>query len=180
MTDDEPVETRGWRFPADLEVPGDDQWYRIKFGDNVVKGFSWPAHVDLLHQRDVRSIETEVVDSGFSPDGIQYAAVKATVVMDDGHSFSSLQAADETTNQVRDPEYVWSVAESRALKRAVKKALNIVPVDEGTTQSVDEEAGSTGRTPPTPPAMQEDEEDEPESESNVEIHPEPADDDLDW
>lgn len=201
MSDGEPSVKNGWRFPPGVKVPDDSDWYRISFGSNTARGWSWAAHVDQLHEfhEDV-SIETEVVDSGFSPESrgksVQYAAVKATVEVD-GARFSSLQAADETTQQVRDPEFVFAVAESRALKRAIKKALNIKPATKETTKAVDEEAGTDyddyghpkgGRSPsgpePEPPAADESEdgsEDEPDPSTGEPRTPEPdVDEDLDW
>lgn len=133
MTD----EVNGWLFPDDVEVPS-EPWFRIPFGDDdEVRDMSWHGHVDVAHQQGIDQLQTEVADSGIDDDGIRYAAVKASVVID-GTRYESLAGADEASRQVRDPEHVWSVAESRAVKRAVKKALNIRPASDSAAKADDE------------------------------------------
>lgn len=118
-------EINGWLFPDDLDVDESD-FYRMKFGDTERYDLDWNSHVDLAHQRGLEQVDARIHDSGVDGDGVRYAAVRAEVVVE-GEAFAALGGADETSQQVRDPEHVWSVAESRALKRAVKKALNIRP-----------------------------------------------------
>lgn len=128
MSDDRDLEQHGdYLWPVEANV-NEDLLYTIPFGSSEVEDLGWAGHVDVAHNLGVEKIDTEVVSDGYNvADGVDYAAVRATVVREDGRVFRSLQAADETTNQVRDHEFVWAVAESRALKRAVKKAYNIVP-----------------------------------------------------
>jgi len=134
---------RGWRFPAEIDPP-EETWYSYPIGDNQIKDQKWEGHVDMAHQYADESVvfRAKLEDAGFGPDDIQYAFCRAAVIID-GDRYEALQGADETTNQVRDPEYVVAVAESRALKRAVKKALNIIPADEDTA--------AADRTEPTNP-----------------------------
>lgn len=141
MSDDRDLEQHGdYLFPKEANV-NDDLLYTIPFGSSEVEDLKWEGYVDVAHQMGVEEIDTEVVSDGYnSENGVDYAAVRVTVVREDGRAFSSLQAADTTTNQVRDPEFVWAVAESRALKRAVKKAYNIIPVTKAASDEPDIDA----------------------------------------
>jgi hypothetical protein len=162
MPDDYFVE-RGWRFPASVDPP-EETWYSYPIGDNRIEDQKWEGHVDMAHQfaDDSVEFESELMDAGFDPDGIQYAFARAAVVID-GERFEALQGADETTNQVRDPEYVLAVAESRALKRAVKKGLNIIPADEDTAAADPSEPTDT--KPQTPQESMEAVDIDPSSQS---------------
>lgn len=130
MSDDVDIDGqvfKGRRYPADVE-PLQQHTYRYKIGDNQVEDLGWQGHMKVAHDAGMTSREIDVIDSGLDDAGLRYAVVKATVVIGDDR-FEAIQAADEATNQVRDPEYVWAVASSRAFKRAVKMALNVYPVD---------------------------------------------------
>lgn len=143
MGDDTDTFKRGWLFPEGVPAPDDGAaWYRMSFGDTEKWDLNWNAHVHLAHECGLDSIKTEVADSGVDAEGIRYAAVKTTLVVD-GRVFESMAGADETSQQVRDPEHVWSVAESRSVKRCVKKALDIRPHDEVTAESEDPDARGT-------------------------------------
>lgn len=131
-----------YSFPSAVE-PKDELVYKIPFGSDEVEDLKWEGYVDVAHQLGAREIRSNLVDSGVN-DGIQYAVVKTTVVTEDGNEFSKFGSADETTNQVRDPEFVWVVAESRSVKRAVKTAYNIYPTD----KSASDEPGFDETGPP--------------------------------
>lgn len=120
---------KGREYPEGVE-PLEAHTYRYDIGGNTVEDLGWQGHMKIAHEHGMTSRHIDVLDSGTDDDGILYAVVKATVVIDGDQQFEAIQAADETTNQVRDPEYVWAVASSRAFKRAVKMALNVYPVDE--------------------------------------------------
>lgn len=134
MSEQEYVENRGLRFPAHLDVP-DQAWYQIDFGGTSEWDLTGDGYQHLAHQAGIDGIETTIVDSGHDDDGIRYAAARAVVIIepeaddspgeDSPQRFTAVAGADEASNQVREPDYVWSVAETRALKRAVKRALNI-------------------------------------------------------
>lgn len=145
-------EKNGWYYPDGLD-PKDHLYYTIPYGDSEVTDLGWHGHVDLLRQRGFGGIDTEVVDSGTDDQGILYAVVKVTVTVDGGQ-YSSLAGADETSNQVRDPEHVWSVAESRAIKRATKKALGIHPADGGTAEYDEPEQTNVSREPDVPDGVE--------------------------
>lgn len=136
----------GWLFPEGVPLPEDEAWFRMKFGETTIHGWSWRGHVHQLHAADVdfESIRTHIVDSGQTEGGILYAAAKTTIALD-GTVFSAVSGADETSQQVNDPEHVWSVAESRSVKRAVQKALDIRPTDQETMAANDEEMKASQR-----------------------------------
>lgn len=121
------VKAGNYVFPEEAD-PNEDLLYSYEIGSNEVHDLGWEGYVDVAHQLGVESIRTEEVASGVH-DGLLYAVMKATVVKGGGNVFESVQAADAATNQVKEPTFVWAVAESRALKRAVKKAYNIYPDD---------------------------------------------------
>lgn len=121
---DEFQTVEGWELPAGIDVPT-HRFYEI--GSWETKVLDWYGHVEMLHQLDLESIDVDLVDSGFDDSGVQYAAAKATIVVG-GNRFSAMGGADTASQQVRDPEHVFSVAETRALKRAIKKALPMRPV----------------------------------------------------
>lgn len=137
---------KGREYPDDVE-PVEAHTYRYKIGGNTVEDLGWQGHMKIAHEAGMTSRQIDVLDSGTDADGIRYAVVKATVVLNGDERFEAIQAADETTNQVRDPEYVWAVASSRAFKRAVKMALNVYPVDESVDQERHRaESGPAGRS----------------------------------
>jgi hypothetical protein len=147
--DGERVVENGWSFPADLETPPPEQWFEIDFGGGPsVNDMTRDGHLQLLRQRDLDSMETDIVATGEDSDGVLWAAAKATVVVD-GETWSAIGSADVTSNQVRDPEYLWSVAASRAIKRAAKHSLGIWSAGEDTAPAADPEVkGSSSPTPP--------------------------------
>jgi len=179
-------EEKGMWFPEGLDIP-EDNWYRIEFGGNVVWDLDREGHVYLARQYGMVSLKSEITSTGTS-EGILYAAVEAELEVNpdqtetalsgqsggDGPStetYRAVSGADETSQQVRDPEHVWSVAESRAIKRVVKRALGIRSVD--TTADRDaQDVSVTGDSPPdggddgTAPSAY------PDPENN--------DDDIDW
>jgi hypothetical protein len=156
---------KGREYPEDTD-PLEAHTYRYQIGGNTVEDLGWQGHMKIAHEAGMTSREIEVLDSGTDDNGILYAVVKATVVIDGEKRFDAIQAADETTNQVRDPEYVWAVASSRAFKRAVKMALNIYPVDEEVdAERHRAESGPSGRPEPTGGSTSVDE------DGNVEIDP---------
>jgi hypothetical protein len=117
---------KGWIFPAGLEIP-EQHWYRIDFGGDVMHDLNREGHVYLARQHGMIGLNSEVAASG-TMDGIHHAAVEATLeVVRDGdvETYTAIGGADTASQQVRDPEHVFSVAESRAVKRAVKRALGI-------------------------------------------------------
>jgi len=117
---------KGWLFPSGLDIP-EQHWYRIDFGGDVMHDLDREGHVYLARQYGMVALNSEVTASGTN-DGIHHAAVEATLeVSRDGgvEAYTAIGGADTASQQVRDPEHVFSVAESRAVKRAVKRALGI-------------------------------------------------------
>lgn len=180
------AEEKGLWFPDGLEIP-EDNWYRIEFGGNVVWDLDREGHVYLARQYGMVSLKSEITSTGTS-EGILYAAVEAELEVDPDQTESDLSGpmggssptretyravsgADETSQQVRDPEHVWSVAESRAIKRVVKRALGIRSV-EATTDIDAQNASEPDTTPP----------DGGEDGTDVSTYPDPEnnDDDIDW
>lgn len=117
---------KGWIFPADVEIP-EQHWYRIDFGGDVMHDLEREGHEYLARQCGMIGLNSEVAASG-TMDGIHHAAVEATLELArDGEieTYTAIGGADTASQQVRDPEHVFSVAESRAVKRVVKRALGI-------------------------------------------------------
>ena len=117
---------KGWIFPGDVEVP-EQHWYRIDFGGDVMHDLDREGHVYLARQRGMIGLNSEVAASGTN-DGIHHAAIESTLEIVEGgdvETYTAIGGADTASQQVRDPEHVFSVAESRAIKRAVKRALGI-------------------------------------------------------
>jgi len=117
---------KGWVFPAAVEIP-DQNWYRIDFGGDVQWDIDREGHESLARQVGMESLTSEVAAHGVS-DGIVYCMVESTLIIPDGPfagEFTAIQGADTASQQVREPDYVSGVAESRAVKRAVKRALGI-------------------------------------------------------
>jgi len=146
-------ELHGMLFPDDVEVP-EQHFYRIDFGSDMMWDLNGDGYVDLAHQRDVESLETEVIDTGTDSDGIQYAVCQTRAVFPDG-TFMAVSGADETSQQVRRPEFVWSVAGTRSLKRAIGRALNIQDAespDEAPDSRTDRDRSATTNPKPSPAA----------------------------
>lgn len=113
------------QFPAHVDVP-DNCWQRGKTQDgNEFWIFGKEGYLEVAHQSGLESIDCEFVDAGADQDGIRYAAAKTTVVID-GQQYSAIGSIDETENSLSD---MFSTAETRALKRAIARALNIRAVN---------------------------------------------------
>lgn len=115
----------GWVFPMgpDIDIP-DQHWYKIDFGGNVQHDLDREGHLYLARQCGLESAETTVTHTG-ADDGVLFAAAETTLTFEDGTTWTAVGGADASSNQVRDPEHVWSVAGTRSVKRAVKRALGI-------------------------------------------------------
>lgn len=169
-------ELKGLLFPENVDVP-EQSWYRIDFGDTVVWDLDREGHEHLARQRGMMRLESEVVATG-TYEGVLYASVRAELEMPkEGHkntteTYAAVSGADETSQQVRDPEHVWSVAESRAIKRVVKRALGIRDAE----QSRDPETGPEPDTP-TPAGGSGGSDDHPDPGYP---DPENNDDGVDW
>lgn len=117
---------KGWLFPESVDVP-EQNWYRIDFGGDVQWDIDREGHEELARQAGMGSLTSEVAAHGVT-DGIVYCMVESTLVIPEGQfagEYTAIQGADTASQQVREPDYVSGVAESRALKRAVKRALGI-------------------------------------------------------
>lgn len=142
------VERKGILFPEELDIP-DQHWYRIDFGSDTMWDLDGDGYRHLAHQVGVDSIETEIEYTGSTDDGIIYAAAECRVKLSGGGVFRAVAGADETSQQVRDPEFVWAVAGTRALKRAVKMALDIRDAESPDIDGgVDESGGEVDVSPP--------------------------------
>lgn len=137
MSDEEYPQTtkNGWVFPAGVPTPPDHAWHRFPVGDKTVWGFDWNHHVEIAREAGLEGIDAEVQTAG-AVDGLLYAGVRVEVTVD-GETYACVHGADAASNQVRDDDMVFAVAESRATKRAVKKALGVVPADEDTSGASD-------------------------------------------
>jgi len=124
MTEDY-QEVRGWRFPADVDVP-EDTWSRGKAGGETFHVFHWAGYVDVAHQCGLEFVETDIVATGEDDAGIPYAAARASVVID-GETYQAIGSTDAPANSLED---MCSTAQSRALKRAVRVALGIRRIGE--------------------------------------------------
>lgn len=148
MSDQEYQEVNGWQFPVGLDVPdqSSDGWVRTKFGGNEVWIIGRNVLVDVAHQAGLNSIETEAVSAGQGMDGVAYAAVRSTVDIDGYPTCSSIGSIDEPSNSLED---MFSTAETRATKRAIKAALNIrnpgAPVDDEDAKSAASDSGGQVR-----------------------------------
>ncbi len=155
---------KGWLFPPELDIP-EQHWYRIDFGGDVMHDLDREGHVYLARQYGMIGLNSEVAASGTN-DGIHHAAAEATLeVVRDGdvETYTAIGGADTASQQVRDPEHVFSVAESRAVKRAVKRALGI--------RSAESEVSSDHSTTSAPDGM---DADTPASEQFDDVGPEPS------
>lgn len=163
-------EIHGWLFPDDVDVP-EQSWYRMDFSGREVWDMDKHGHIEVARQVGLDSIQTKVTSSGTDDEGVRYAAVEATVGID-GEPYEAVGGADSTSQQVRNPEHVWSVAETRALKRAIKRAVGIREAGDG--PDADEGAGQPQEDPkPSRGAPQTGDPPEPTESAGV-------DDDVDW
>jgi hypothetical protein len=168
-------EVRGLLIPDHIEVP-DANWYRMEFGDSVTWDIDRPGHEYMARQHGMDSLESSVAGTG-TADGVLYATVEAELVVTrEGktETYCAVSGADATSQQVRDPEHVWSVAESRAVKRVVKRALGI----RGANQSLDD-ADAAGQSETTQTTETDDTD---TGGTSVPTYPDPQnnDDDIDW
>jgi len=169
------IEKKGLLFPENVDIP-EQSWYRIDFGDSVVWDLDREGYEYLAEQRGMTRLESEVVATG-TYEGVLYASVRAELEIprpnhkSETRAFAAVSGADETSQQVRDPEHVWSVAESRAIKRVVKRALGIRSV-EATTDIDAQNASEPDTTPP----------DGGDDGTDASTYPDPEnnDDDIDW
>jgi len=130
---------RGWRFPADVDVP-DDTWSRGKAGGETFHVFHWAGYVDVAQQCGLESVETDIVATGDDDAGIPYAAARASVVID-GETYEAIGSTDAPANSLED---MCSTAQSRALKRAIRIGLGIRRIGE----APDEPAATGGASAP--------------------------------
>ncbi len=167
-------EKRGWLFPGGLDLP-ENNWYRMEFGDTVAWDIDREGHEYMARQSGATSLTSNVVSTG-TAEGVLYAAVEAELTLElDGEeqTYRAVSGADATSQQVRDPEHVWSVAESRAVKRVVKRALGI----RSTEQT--REDGAVGASESSAESAVSESSD---SDSGQPHYPDPEnnDDDIDW
>lgn len=161
---------KGWLFPASVEIP-EQNWYRIDFGGDVQWDIDREGHESLARQVGMESLTSEVAAHGVT-DGIVYCMVESTLVIPDGPfagEYTSIQGADTASQQVREPDYVSGVAESRAVKRAVKRALGIRSAESDVSSDHSATSGSKsseGLDTDTPASEQFDT-DTPEPEQNT-------------
>ena len=117
-------EVRGWRFPADVTIP-DSQWSQTSQGSWTL---GWQGFIDIAHQKGLESMDAEVVATGVDPEmNIPYAIARGEVTID-GATYAKLASTDSQTNGLED---MGSTACSKAQARAVRVALNIMPVGGG-------------------------------------------------
>lgn len=175
--DDGTVEYRGFAFPAAEVVPPDHLWYQMDFGGESTWDLRREGMLYAARAVGLGSVKSSVTHSG-SVDGILYASAEATVEVD-GDEYRAVGGADETSQQVRDPEHTFTVAETRAIKRAIRMAVPVVPADQDRVA----DDGDIGAGP-TPTNKPDDAPDAPPSEwDGPESAPDDggADgDDLDW
>lgn len=190
-TDSEMQEYRGWLFPSDAEIPPEQHWYQIEFsGGTTIWDMNREGHLYLARQFGLEAIESEVAATGDS-EGLLYASVTAALTLD-GKRFEAVGGADESSQQVRDPEHVWSVAETRAIKRAVKRAVGVRDADTSTTDDHEEQVSRSGGVPSNAPESVDsppsewdggddtDDTDDGDSDDSGGESAEIADDGLDW
>lgn len=169
-------EQKGLLFPENVDIP-EQSWYRIDFGGNTVWDLDREGYEYLARQRGMDRLESEVVATG-AREGVLYASVRAELELpkpqhkNETETYAAVSGADETSQQVRDPEHVWSVAESRAIKRVVKRALGVRDAE----QTREPDTSETVQDPE--PAAGSDDGDD--NSASVYPDPENNDDDLDW
>lgn len=168
-------EQKGWLYPEAVDIP-EQCWYRMEFGDSVQWDLDREGHEELARQVGMSSLTSRLAAHGVD-EGIVYCMVESTLVIPDGEfsgEYTSLQGADTASRQVREPDYVSGVAESRAVKRVVKRALGIRSAD----QSVSSDEASTKKASDMFDNLPEDEEGDPDAPS-VEQNTSKVNDDQD-
>lgn len=140
------VETQvinGWRFPANLDIPGEDSgsWTRVKKGDSTFFVVGHDILIDAAHQAGLNGIDTEIAHIGTGLNDIPHVAVKATVDIEGCPDVTSFGSIDETANSLED---MVSTAETRAVKRSIKRALGIT--NPGVGAEDPDAAGETTKT----------------------------------
>lgn len=131
----------GWTFPDDVDVP-EDCWSKAKAGGDEFHIFGWQGYVSVAHQCSLEGTDCEIVADGVDADGIPWLAAKATVKIN-GDSYSAIGSIDAPANSLED---MGSTAQTRALKRAIRLALDIrrhgEPPDEPRTSGSTSSSGS--------------------------------------
>lgn len=84
------------------------------------------GHIDYAHQFDLGDIKTEIIDTDTYTDvdggRVRWVTVKATVIID-GRTVTGMST--ECSRNVQQIGFETSIAETRALKRAIAFACNI-------------------------------------------------------
>lgn len=130
-------ERKGWLYPEVVEIP-EQCWYKMEFGDSVQWDLDREGHEELARQVGMESLTSKLAAHGVT-DGIVYTVVESTLVIPEGQfagTYTSIQGADTASRQVREPDYVSGVAESRAVKRVIKRALGIRSSDKSSEGDV--------------------------------------------
>lgn len=151
MTEEGKQEINGLLFPEELDVP-EGAWYRGESQDgDEFHIFGKEGHFAVAHQAGMESLLVEAVAHGarMFDDGetIPWAAAKATVDMGDGEVFEAIGSTDMTANSLED---MFSTAETKATKRAIKRALDIRSASEDSSGGTVRE-GPDGEVEVEPP-----------------------------
>jgi len=117
---------KGWLFPSEVDIP-EESWYRMDFGGSAQWDLDREGHEEIARQYGMIGLNSELVGHGIN-DGILYATAESCIeIVRDGdvETHTAVSGADTASQQVREPDYVFSVAESRAIKKVVKRALGV-------------------------------------------------------
>jgi hypothetical protein len=151
------TEYKGWLFPAGIEPPPDEMWYTMEFrGGQRVHDITKDGALYCLRSAGLLSLETDIRHTGQDPHGEMWAVGQAQVIVEyegmdrDESTFQAIGSADTMSDQVNDPEFLWSVAATRAIKRVAKHALGIRPATDETAEASDKEAGDTDTSSSVP------------------------------
>lgn len=114
----------GWSFPEEADPPEADsgEWHRIKTGGEEVWVVGHDILIDVAHQIGLNDIETEIAHAGHGLNDVPYVAVRAEVDIEGYPTVNALGSIDETGNSLAD---MVSTAETKAIKRAIKRALGV-------------------------------------------------------
>lgn len=171
-------EYRGFRFPNEEACPPDHLWYQMDFAGTETWDLTREGMLHAAREVGLESVQSCVAEAG-TVDGILYASAEAEVVVG-GLTFTAVGGADETSQQVRDPEHVFTVAETRAIKRAIRMAVPIVPIEQERVEN--DSPTPTNKPDDAPDAPPSEWDDAGSSEELVASDPQTAgsDGDLDW